>query len=41
MESDFQNQVELFGSTIGILGVCFLHLWSFLFERTSYALKTH
>ena len=40
-EGDLQNQVELIGSTIGILGVVFFHLWIVLFKRTSNALETH
>ena len=41
IEGDLQNQVELVGSTIGILGVIFLYFWFILYKRTSNALETH
>jgi len=35
---ELQNQVELIGSTIGILGVGFLYFWIILYKRTCNAL---
>ena len=41
IEGDLQNQVELVGSTIGILGSDILYFWIILFKRTCNALEAH